>query len=241
MIRTVRIYIVSLLAAGLFTALPIAAADDRAYTRALEDFRNQSVTAPFFRDALAYVVLPRVYKAGLFVGGAYGKGRAYQNGAYVGNVAMGQASVGWQFGGQAYSEIIFFQNEDVFAEFRDGSFQLGADASAVALTAGAQVSASTKGATASAGASSESTGSAAQWYRGMAVFTLTQGGLMVAAAVGGQVFDYKPLDGQVTPAVNRSETSREQSSREETRGGNARSDDRPRTIPLEPLAPEESW
>jgi len=97
-------------------------------------------------------------------------------------------------GGQAYSEIIFFKNADIFNDFTGGDFEFGADASAVALTAGAQASAGTKGATASAGTSAESTeDSAAEWYRGMSVFTIAKGGLMYQATIGGQGFDYEAL------------------------------------------------
>jgi lipid-binding SYLF domain-containing protein len=164
------------------------------YTQALKNFRSQPATQPFFSEAVGYAVFPTIGKGGIGIGGAYGAGRVYKHGAYVGDVKMGQVSIGWQFGGQAYSEIIFFQNEAIFAEFIDGDFEFGADASAVALTAGAQASASTKGSTASAGTSSEKTDQAGnEWLRGMAVFTLAKGGLMVQATIGGQGFNYKPL------------------------------------------------
>ena len=169
-------------------------ADDAAYTEAIQNFREQPATAPFFAESVAYAVFPTIGKGGIGVGGAYGKGRAYKGGRHVGDVSMGQVSIGFQLGGQAYSEIIFFQNEEVFKEFSDGDFQFGADASAVALTAGAQASASTKGATASAGTSAKNTdNSAASWYRGLAVFTLAKGGLMYQASIGGQGFDYTPV------------------------------------------------
>jgi lipid-binding SYLF domain-containing protein len=167
---------------------------DASYAATIQNFRNEPATAPFFESAVAYAVFPTIGKGGIGIGGAFGNGRAYQRGIYVGDVKMGQVSIGWQFGGQAYSEIIFFQNNDIFKEFTDGDFEFGADASAVALTAGAQASASTKGATASAGSSAEKTDQAnTDWNRGMAVFTLAKGGLMVQAAIGGQGFDYTPV------------------------------------------------
>ena len=168
-----------------FIASPLRA-DDAAYTQALENFRDQSATAPFFAESVAYALFPTI--------GAFGKGRAYRGGQYVGNVSMGQITIGFQLGGQAYSEIIFFQNNKIFDEFTDGDFEFGADVSAVALTAGAQASVSTKGATSSAGTSAENTDkSSANWYRGMSVFTLAKGGLMYQAAIGGQGFDYSPV------------------------------------------------
>jgi len=79
-----------------------------AYAEALQNFRDQPATDPFFSTAVGYAVFPTVGKGGIGIGGAFGIGRAYKHGIYVGDVKMGQVSIGWQFGGQAYSEIIFF-------------------------------------------------------------------------------------------------------------------------------------
>jgi len=171
-----------------------AAGNDASHAAAVKNFRSQEATAPFFSQSVAYVIFPTIGKGGIGIGGAYGTGRAYKGGAYVGDVKMGQITIGFQLGGQAYSEIIFFKNNDIFTEFTGGDFAFGAEASAVALTAGVQASASTKGATASAGTSAENTDtSVANWYRGMAVFTLAKGGLMYQATIGGQAFDYTPV------------------------------------------------
>jgi lipid-binding SYLF domain-containing protein len=179
----------------LSMATTIAVADDKGtYTQAVKNFRDQPAAAQFFKNSYAYVIFPTIGKGGVGIGGAFGKGRAYRGGSHVGNVMMAQLSIGWQLGGQAYSEIIFFQNADVFNSFSAGDFQFGVDASAVALTAGAQASATTKGATASAGKSAENTEkSAAVWHRGMAVFTVAKGGLMYQATIGGQGFSYDAL------------------------------------------------
>jgi lipid-binding SYLF domain-containing protein len=175
-------------------AIPVSAEDDSAYTQALKNFRDQPATAEFFANSVGYALFPTIGKGGIGIGGAFGKGRAYRNGAHVGNVKMAQISIGLQLGGQAFSEIIFFKNADAFEGFTNGDFEFGADASAVALTAGAQASATTKGLTASAGTSAENTeDSAADWFRGLAVFTIAKGGLMYQATIGGQGFDYEKL------------------------------------------------
>ena len=69
-------------------------------------------------------------------GGAYGKGRVYEQGAHVGNTSMTQVTVGFQLGGQAYSQIIFFEDKRAFDEFTSGNFEFVAQATAVAITAG---------------------------------------------------------------------------------------------------------
>ena len=192
---------VSLAAILMLSVVMPVWADDAAYTATLQNFRDQPATAPFFADAVGYAVFPTIGKGGFMIGAGYGVGRAYKGGVHVGDVKTGQVSLGWQIGGQAYSEIIFFQNEDAFKAFTNGNFQFGADASAVALTAGAQASASTTGPTASAGVTAASThDSVALWYRGMSVFTLAKGGLMAQAALSGQGFDYIPLGAQTAAA-----------------------------------------
>ena len=123
------------------------------------------------------------------IGGAGGKGCVFAGGKHTGDVSMGQVTVGWQLGGQAYSELILFKNKDTYDEFTRGEFEFGADATAVALTYGAQAGASTQGASASAG----DTKGKGMWKRGMAVFTLAKGGLMYEASIGGQKYSFKPL------------------------------------------------
>lgn len=217
--------------AGAFFVATVSAADDAAYEEALKNFRDQPATAPFFADAYAYAIFPTIGKGGIGIGGAYGSGRAYQGGKHVGNVKMGQVSIGLQLGGQAYSEIIFFQNADTFAPFTKGDFELSADVSAVALTAGAQASASTKGATASAGTSAANTDdSAAAWFRGMAVFTMAKGGLMYQVSVGGQGFNYEPVGAAEGGAAGNTATADEGTAAGDKKGdANEFDDDGPET------------
>lgn len=140
-------------------------------------------------EAYGYAVLPTIGKAGMGIGGAGGKGCVFAGGEHTGDVSMGQVTIGWQLGGQAYSELILFRSKDIYEEFTRGEFEFGADATAVALTYGAQAGASTQGASASAG----DTKGVGMWKRGMAVFTLAKGGLMYEASIGGQKYSFKPL------------------------------------------------
>ena len=134
-------------------------------------------------------MLPTIGKGGVGIGGAGGTGCVFAGGKHTGNVSMGQVTIGFQLGGQAYSQLILFQTADTYKEFTKGNFEFGADATAVALTYGAQAGATTKGASASAG----DTKGAAAWKRGMAVYTIAKGGLMYEASIGGQKFNFKPL------------------------------------------------
>ena len=143
-------------------------------------------------SAVGYVIFPSVGKGGLVVGGAHGDGRVYEKGRYIGDTSLNQVSIGFQAGGQAYSEIIFFENEAALKSFTSGNFEFGADASAIAITASADAKAGTSGASAGASVTKDNAATAGKYYKGMAVYTVAKGGLMFEAALAGQKFNYKP-------------------------------------------------
>lgn len=173
----------------LSSATAQAAASLAKCKETLAKFRELGNVPEMMAESYGYAVLPTIGKGGIGIGAAGGTGCVFRQGAHTGKVSMGQVTIGFQLGGQAYSQIILFKNADVYNEFTRGQFEFGADATAVALTYGAAAGASTKGASASAG-DHKATGS---WKRGMAVFTLAKGGLMYEASIGGQKFDFKPL------------------------------------------------
>jgi lipid-binding SYLF domain-containing protein len=162
------------------------------YSDTLELFKNAGQSKRFFANSYGYAVFPTIGKGGLVVGGAYGTGRVYRKGVHVGDASMTQVSVGLQAGGQAYSMIVFFQDQRAFDEFTNGSFEFGADAGAVAITAAANASAGTTGTSAGASGGMKDATTAGKYYRGMAVFTIAKGGAMFEAAIAGQKFKYTP-------------------------------------------------
>jgi lipid-binding SYLF domain-containing protein len=126
----------------------------------------------YIDKAAGYVVIPTVGKGGLGIGGARGKGLLYEGGKPTAVVTMTQLTIGFQAGGQAYSEFIFFEDKTSLDHFKLGNYELGAQASAVAITAGASADAGYSG--------------------GVAIFTQAKGGLMYEASVGGQKFKVEP-------------------------------------------------
>jgi lipid-binding SYLF domain-containing protein len=179
----------SLSLALLVTALP-ASADE--FDDAREIFADAGASSGFFDSAYGYALFPGIGKGGMGVGGARGKGRVYVGGKRVGDVTMTQLSIGLQLGGQKYSQIVFFENEETFTEFTGGNFEFGAGVSAVAITASASASTSTAGSNASAAGSKDTASVAGGYTDGYAVFTVAKGGLMYEASVSGQKFKYKP-------------------------------------------------
>jgi len=127
----------------------------------------------FFDESAGYAVFPSVGKGGVGIGGAHGNGLVITNDQAVGKTSLSQVSIGLQLGGQVYAEFIFFKDATALGHFQRGNFELGAQASAVAVTAGASAD--------------------ANYDKGVAIFTHIGGGLMVDASVGGQKFTYEAL------------------------------------------------
>ncbi len=142
-------------------------------TAALDAFKNADPTLGATLGAAAgYAVFPSVGKAALTVGGAYGRGQVYEKDRMVGFCDLSQATIGLQLGAQTYRELIVFRTDEALRRFKEGKLAFSANASAVALKAGASTT--------------------ADYSSGAAVFTMTTGGLMYEASIGGQVFTYEP-------------------------------------------------
>jgi lipid-binding SYLF domain-containing protein len=125
----------------------------------------------FFDSAAGYAVFPTVGKGAVGVGGAFGRGELYEGGVSVGYCTLTQASIGLALGGQAYTEIIFFEKPAAVNTFKSGNFAFAAQATAVALKSGV--------------------GANAKYADGVAVFTMGEAGLMYEASIGGQKFSYE--------------------------------------------------
>jgi lipid-binding SYLF domain-containing protein len=163
------------------------------YVDTIALFKNAGESAKFFNSAYGYAVFPTIGKGGFIVGGAHGSGHVYEQGKYIGKTSMTQLSVGFQAGGQAYSQIIFFEDKRALEEFTNGNFEFEAGVSAVAITAAAGGTAGTTGASAGAsGGKKNATTVGSAYYKGMAVFTIVKGGAMYQATVAGQKFTFDP-------------------------------------------------
>ena len=122
------------------------------YDGTMDVFESAPELQPYFDNAFAYAVFPTVGKLGIVIGGAHGEGQVYEGDRIVGTVSLTKASIGFQLGGQVFSEIVFMQDKRAYKEFTSGRFEFDASASATLLTYGAQARAGRDGASASAGA-----------------------------------------------------------------------------------------
>lgn len=150
---------------------------------AIDDFIEQDRgMRAWFEDSYGYAIFPEVGKGGIGVGGAYGEGLVYEMGDPIGSTTLTQATIGFQLGGQSYQQVIFFEDVRALETFISGDFEFGAQASAVAATAGASAD--------------------ADFNRGMATFTVQNGGLMYEASLGGQKFSFRPLPSELERSRN---------------------------------------
>lgn len=170
-------------------------AQGNSFSNAIDVFKKAPAVQAFFQDAYGYAVFPNIGKGGFIVGAAYGEGLVYRGEEITGTTTMMEGSIGFQFGGQVFSEVVFFQDKRAYDEFTSGTFEFDAAATAVAATAGVQAQLGTAGATAGASAG-PATGTQAEtvYRKGMAIFIHAKGGLMVEIAIGGQKFSFAPLD-----------------------------------------------
>jgi len=135
-----------------------------------EFIQTDALLSKLFEGAAGYVIFPNVGKGAVGVGGASGNGIVYEKGKMIGKAKMSQVSVGFQFGGQAYRELIFFENQETLDRFKKNKVEFSAQASAVAATAGASAN--------------------AKYSDGVMIYTQQKGGLMYEASVGGQKFKF---------------------------------------------------
>ncbi len=171
---------------GIAAGLSQATAD----SDSVQLFKDSNQSSDFFQQSYGYAVFPTIGKGEIGIGAAHGSGHVYEQGKQVGRVTMNQLSVGFQLGGKAFSEIIFFKDKAALDEFTSGHFEFSADAGAIAITASANVSVGTTGANAGGSISKTDAATAGEYHDGTAVFTIAKGGLMYNATLAGQKFSY---------------------------------------------------
>lgn len=169
-----------------------AATED--YSSTINLFKGSSIPAKFFKTAYGYAIFPTIGKAGFVFGGSYGVGQVYRGGKVTGKSSVVKGSIGFQAGGKAFSEIIFFKDKKAYNEFISGNFEFDATVQAIAVTVGAEVQGGTTGVSVGASAGPESDVQAkAQYYKGTVTFVHSLGGLMYELSIGGQKFTYEAL------------------------------------------------
>lgn len=159
-------------------AAPAVHAQNAKQERLIDDAENAKTSfiesneqlQQLFDHAYGYVILPNVGKGAAGIGGAAGSGIVYEQGKMIGSVKMKQLTAGLQFGGQAYREVIFFEDKATLERFKTNEFEFAAQTSASAIDAEDNQDTTYKD--------------------GVLVFTQKKSGLMYDASIGGQKFNY---------------------------------------------------
>ena len=137
-----------------------------------EFLRQDPDLKAIFDKAAGYAILPSVAKGAAGIGAAHGTGQLFEKNKLLGKATMTQVTIGFQLGGQAYSELIFFQDQKALDDFKQSKMEFSAQAGAVAVHSGASKN--------------------AKYDKGVMIFTMAKSGLMFEASVGGQKFKFEP-------------------------------------------------
>ena len=129
-------------------------------------------SAPYFENAYAMAVWPRITRVAFGFGGAYGKGIVIEGEDAVGTVSYWQGSSGIQAGAKNLTMIIFFKDKESLEALKQGKVQFTGQAGIDIATVGVA-------------------GTPA-YNDGVAIITATNVGLMAEFSAAGVKFNFKP-------------------------------------------------
>ncbi len=138
--KSIKYFVVALAMLATTSAFAASAEKiDRRANEALQTFKEEVNGAGLFLDqAAGYLVFPKVYKAGIGVGGEYGEGVLRVGGASVAYYSTASGSVGFQLGAQAKSIVVVFMTGDALRKFRESEgWKVGVDGSVALVDIGA--------------------------------------------------------------------------------------------------------
>jgi len=167
----------------LTIAWPGVAADwqpdssDKQQVAAAEEIARMLARQPklqkYFDEAYGYAIFPTVGRIAAGVGFVYGRGLVIEQGQLVGRTSQFKGAIGFDYGVQVHSQIIFFQNAEIMHEFQTYGWEFEGRGSAVLVMVGASVDPGYKSQ--------------------VAIFSRTKGGLMLELAAHLAKYTYQPL------------------------------------------------
>ena len=133
---------------------------------------NEPRFQDYFDQAAGYAVFPRVWRVAVMWGGAFGKGLVIQGDELVGSCSQVLGGVGAQLGLQTYQQVVLFQNQSALQEFQEGRLEFQGRASVAVATVGKSADPA--------------------HLPEVAIFSLTEAGLMFEASANVVKFGYQP-------------------------------------------------
>jgi len=132
----------SQIASAAATAKEIDASADAALDRFYKQVKGADELS---RNAKGLLIMPNVKKAGLIIGGEYGKGALRIDGSTVGYYRVVSGSVGFQLGVEAKDMILVFMTDEVLNKFRASKgWEAGIDGNVAIIVVGGGGSATTR-------------------------------------------------------------------------------------------------
>ncbi len=93
-------------------------------------FEKEPAAKELANKATGLLIFPRIIKAGVGVGGELGEGVLRIGEGNAGYYRLTSVSVGFQFGGQAKSEVVMFMTADALRQFQESDgWEAGVDGS----------------------------------------------------------------------------------------------------------------
>jgi lipid-binding SYLF domain-containing protein len=91
-----------------------------------------------YKEARAVLIFPKIIKAGLVFGGAYGEGVLYESGHFTEYYNSVAGSWGWQAGAETYGYVVFLMNDKAVKYLKESKgWEIGTGPSVVVVDSGA--------------------------------------------------------------------------------------------------------
>jgi len=133
---------------------------------------KQPSVKELLQKSYGFAVIPSIGNASLVLGGDYGVGEVFVKDHVIGYAGIGKVTLGVQLGGTNFHQMIVFNNEENWKQFKAGKYSFAADAGVAIVKAGAQAS---KG-----------------FGAGTVAFVFNEGGMLLDLDIGIQKFVFKP-------------------------------------------------
>ena len=152
--------------------------DAAAFNRSAESIVTKlsienSRLSQLFDSAYAYAIFPDVGMGGFVIAHGFGNGAVYVDGVLNGYASVSEHAIGAIVGGDKWSLLLFFENEDALQKLKDGTLQAEATANYAAGDTGGN--------------------SQTEYSDGFMAIKVDPEGLMADASVGLSAFKYESL------------------------------------------------
>jgi len=136
-----KIVVIGIIAPLMFSVSTQAASKmeiDLYVEDAMKQFQMHTTAgAKLAEEAKGILIFPKIYKAGVILGGEYGEGVLKAGDTTLNYYGVAAGSIGVQLGAQIRSQVILFMTDEALNEFRNSDgWEIGVDGSVAVATIG---------------------------------------------------------------------------------------------------------